>query len=167
MLRADMVINPDDTPLEDRKVTLDGIGMSIATNVFPAGVVDGFVAGEHRREDSVLALAIGHKARLSGIQLRVKDWAQIRSVDGRKVERTRLAGLPFNQRKDHLFSQTARRILQALTRMLVVLLPANVGFVRFNRIAADREHTAACLHGFANAVRHKPRGFVLDPKAAL
>src|SRR5262245_27775659 len=64
MLRRDMVERADDPALEDREIALDGVGMRVTADVFTARVVHGFVAGEHRSEDSVLAFAVRHETSL-------------------------------------------------------------------------------------------------------
>ena len=53
--------------------------------------------------------------------------------------------------------------------MLVLLLAADIGFVGFDdlALAAERRWGSSDRHGFADAVRHEPRGFVGDAKGAL
>src|SRR6266513_5607612 len=82
MLRADMMESANDAALEDGEKPFNGVGMCIAAHVFAAAMVDRFVAGEQRREDSILALAIGHEASLSGVDLRLQHRAQVSGVHG-------------------------------------------------------------------------------------
>src|SRR5438034_1084613 len=82
------------------------------------------------------------EASLSGVNLRLQYWAQIGGVHGRQVLRTHFARLALNKRKDHFLTQSARSVLETLARMLVVLLPAYVGFVRLNSVTARTKYAA-------------------------
>ena len=46
MLRTDMMVGPSNPPLEDRKITLNRIGVSIAANIFANAMIDGLVASK-------------------------------------------------------------------------------------------------------------------------
>src|SRR6266705_1380881 len=167
VLRADMMESTDNAALEDGEKPFDGVGMRIAAHIFAAAMVDRFVAGEHRRENSVLAFPVGHEASLSGVNLRLQYWAQVGGVHGRQVLRTHFARLALNKRKDHFLTQSARSVLETLARMLVVLLPAYVGFVRLNSVAAPTKYAAVRLHGFSDAVGQEPRALDGHAKSAL
>src|SRR5258706_9986181 len=108
MLRRYVVESADDAALEDGEISFDRVGMRIAAHVFTAAVVDGFVAGEHRRKNAVLPLTVRHKAGLGGVQLRVEDRTQVRGIHGRQMERAGLPGLAVNESEHHLLAETAR-----------------------------------------------------------
>jgi hypothetical protein len=50
MLAIYVLVDANKTAFEDRKEALKGIGMNIAALPFKFGVIDGFMAGDRRRE---------------------------------------------------------------------------------------------------------------------
>lgn len=166
VLRADMVVDTIDAALEDRKVTFNRVGVCVAAHVFARAMVHNIVAGKHRRDKAVLAFAVRHQARFCGVQLRGKDRAQIIGIDGSQVHGAHLAAT-LDQREHHLFAHAADVLAVALAAVFVALFSAHIGFVRLHRSAASAEHPARSLHRFADAVRHEPRGLVLNAKRTL
>lgn len=62
MVRADVVKRADDSALENGEVAFNCVGMGVATDVFTRAMVYNVMALEHRSDQTVLALAIGHQA---------------------------------------------------------------------------------------------------------
>jgi len=60
MLLADMVINTIDAALQDREVTLDGIGVNIASDVFAKAVIDHAMFHEVAPDALIGRALVGH-----------------------------------------------------------------------------------------------------------
>src|SRR5260370_15209620 len=121
MLLRDVVIGAHDPALEDGEVAFDRVGVSLAAHVLTDPVVDRFVFGEHRAENAVLALAIGHQERRL-IKLRFKDGAQGLCGDIRDVLRPDLAAA-LDDRKDGFLARAAE-VLRVSPPCVFVLFPA-------------------------------------------
>src|SRR5688500_6283591 len=106
VLRADAMERANNTAIEYGEVPFHGVRLRVAANVFPDTVVNSVMTFEERREQAVLALAIGHKASAGAMQLCVKDRAQ-RSGVYRRHMRGAYLPTPFDQREHHLFADTA------------------------------------------------------------
>lgn len=64
MLWADMVANARHATLQDRKITLNRVGMRTAANVLTDVAVHGFMAAEHMGQNAELAFAVRHERGL-------------------------------------------------------------------------------------------------------
>lgn len=58
VLRADMVKSAEDAALEDRKVSLDSVGVGIATDVLASPMINNFMALEHGGYQAILPLGV-------------------------------------------------------------------------------------------------------------
>lgn len=164
--RADMMERTDNAALEDREVTLDSVRCNVATHIFTGGVIDDFMAGEHGRDQAVLAFAIRHQVRVRGIHSRVQNGTKVVGIDGWQMQGAHLAAT-FNQREHHFLIDTANGLFVALGAMAVFLFAAHIRFVRLNDLAATTKQAATVFHGFAKAMLHEPCGLVRDAKRAM
>lgn len=75
----------------------------------------------------------------------------------------------LNERDHGFFAGAAQIALVALSKVFVLFLAADVGFVKFHRLAfaAKRAGRVQIAHTFANTMTHKPRGFVGQPDHAV
>ena len=84
-----MVVNARDAALEDRKVSLNRIGVRVSANVLPDPVIDSFVVRESSSHVPVLARIIRHQRR-GGVDMRDKDGLRV-AADIKDVVRAHLA----------------------------------------------------------------------------
>lgn len=155
VLFGNVLVDTINTTLEDAEVSLDGVGVDIAANVFLGAVVDAAVtAFEVPADSGVDARFVSHKARVT-VCMHAKDRAQSVGSDVRDVETADLSA-PLYQRHDDL-------LLGDRTISPVLALAAQVGFVGFQNLASATQR-AGCetpdfLHALADAVRKEPCGF--------
>lgn len=165
MLLADMVIDAIDPALEDREIVLDGVGVRVASHVFLDTVVDALVARELIAHQAVLPGIVGHEPG-AAIYLRHQDRAQRLGVHLGHVMRAHEAAT-LDQGERDLLARPADRA-GALAAMLVLLLAADIGLVRLDRLAfAAKRASMKLAHPFADAVRHEPGALVGDPEHAV
>lgn len=157
MLLADMVEGAGDAALQDREVTLDGVGVNVATDIFLDAVVDGLMA-EVPVHMAVLPSIVGDEQGLV-IDLGHEDRAESGRGNAGDVMRTDVT-IALDQGEDSLLTPTATELLGgALAPMPVLLLAADEGLVGFDGLALSTKRTKATfLHGFADAMRHEPSG---------
>jgi hypothetical protein len=166
VLLADVVIRPRNAALKDREVAFDRIGVGIAPDVFADTVVDRLMAGEIRPENTVLPLAISHKRRAS-VKLRGQDRAQGRGRHFRDMVRADLAAT-LDKRESDLLARAADVSLLALPSVLILLLPADIGLVCFDRLSrAAHRRGVDIAHRLTDAVRHEPSRLVRNGQHAV
>lgn len=167
VLRADMVKRADNAALENREISFNRVCVCVAAHVFSRTMIDRFMALEHRREDAVLAFAVGHQIGIGSIHLRLKDWAQIVCVDRWQMERAHLAAA-LDKRENHLLADSADMLFVAFAAVLVRLFAADVGFICLHRGAVPAKLAGIRrFHAFADAVRHEPGRLVGHAKHTL
>jgi hypothetical protein len=66
VLLADVMIDTVNAALEDREITLNGVGVCVAPDVFLDRMVDGFVAGEALADLRIYRALIGAEVRFFG-----------------------------------------------------------------------------------------------------
>ena len=121
VLRADVVIGADDAAFEDREISLNRIGVSVAANVLIGAVVDRFVAGELFSDVVVLAAFVRHQRRLAA-DLSNQDRAQRLAAHLWHMERADLSAA-LDQSECHFFASAADVALVALALCLFFSLP--------------------------------------------
>jgi hypothetical protein len=153
MLLTAMLIDALHSALEDRIVALDRISVDVAVaDIFVGAVLDGFVAGEPLTDVLVVTSLIGHQRGFAGDVI-ADDIVNLPDASVVDVKATRTTAALYESKNSVLMSPTAAALFLAFD-------VANKGFVCFYGLAnaAHRSH-ADNAHGFADAMRHEPRGF--------
>ena len=167
MLLADVMECSVNAALEDGKVAVHRVGVSIAAHVPADTVVDRTVTGELAADFFRCRAFVGHDVRFGG-HLLLKDGAEIVGIDGRNVVRADLAA-KLDKRKYGFLANAASALVLALAAMLVLLQSTDERFVNFNRlaVAAKRDRKVTIPHSLAQAMAHEPRGFVRQLKRPM
>ncbi len=153
---ADMLVNAIDAALEDREVSLSGIGGRIA-----ARVIDGAVTGEPLASFPVNAALVGSQVR-SDINFGLKDWTQI---GGSHLWDMMGTDAPFT------FDQSDDGFLRGgISISAVPGFAADESFVRLNKFALAAERPGVVNmevhHRLAEAMRQEPCGLQGDAEHA-
>ena len=164
VLFSDMMVSADQTALEKREKTLDGVGMHVAANVLVARMVDGAVLAESTSSGVVDVRLVGHQMR-SRRSLGAENRLDVFRVDVRNVERASDT-IALNKRNDlHLMLSAAFGFAPFDV--------APVGFIGLNDSAFTASSTSEKLrslvagHCLADAVSHEPCGAVLNSESAV
>ena len=117
---------------------------------------DRFVRREATAEADVNPRLVGMQPGLTGDRVN-DDRPQSRCRDIRDMMRSRPAAA-LDQSQHRLFAARAAMNASALAGVFVVLLAANVGFVRLHNfaVAAELADDPRLAHALADAVRHEP-----------
>jgi hypothetical protein len=97
---GDVLIDAIDAPLEDAEISLNGIGMNVATDVLAFGVVDGAVRSKVVADEGVNVRLIGHQVGFKR-DIAGHDTAYSVGADGGHVERAHVA-VTFDKGNDRL-----------------------------------------------------------------
>lgn len=164
MRLGNVMIDTDDTALHDREIALDGVGMRVATNILANSVVHSLVF-EVLMDVAILARVVGHDGGFR-VELFPQDGAKIVPGDVGHMERTN-APITLDEREYGLLAGAAD-FSGALGAVPILLLAADVGFVRFNKLA-DTTHWRRITvpHGFTDAMRHEPSGLESDAQGPM
>jgi hypothetical protein len=159
---ADMLVNAIDAALEDREVSLGGIGRRIAANVFLLRVIDGAVTGKALASLPVDAALIGPQVR-GNVDFGFKNGSQIHGSHFRDMMGTD-APFAFYQSNDSFLGGGC----------LVGAVPgstANESLVSFDELsfAAERAKVTdiEIRHCLTDAVRQEPCGLQGDAEDAV
>lgn len=152
----DVLVNAVDAALEDAEVTLNGVGVDIAPDVFLGAVVDGLVPTTEAHADVGGHTAIiGHVAAV-GVDVLGQDWPQVVGIDVGDVEAADMAPT-LHQGYDNLLGRDDIGI------GAVRCLAADVALVAFHGAPWTTQRLVANgLHGFPDAHGHKPSGLEGD-----
>ena len=159
MLVRHPVIRAVIAPLHQRPKRLDAVGVRHAVHVFTDRVLDRFMVGE----PVVAAMVIGvdHGVRRHLLADKALQRLAVRAVDARGGHPVRLAVLHAD---DGLLADRTPTLLQLPGLVLVLLFPADVGFVHFYR---TRERADFRLERLAEPVQHEPCGLLTDPEVPV
>lgn len=159
-MMAAMLVNALHTALEDGEKAFDGIGMDGAVqagNVLAVHVFDDTVTGEILTQVEILVCLVGHYPGFArDILPQDRDKGH-----GFKVvhnQTARASGAAVYEGQHLVLVLVATSFLRALGFLGAVV--TDKGFVHFDGATAFPKHFKAIgLHGFADAVAHKPSGF--------
>lgn len=164
MVGRAVLINAFHPALEDRKETLDSIGMDGAifpSNVFLVKMPSEPVIREVWPHLFVVGGIIGHDAGFA-IDVRLQQRHDGFHLDIVDYHATRPSGIAVDERKNLVHARIAA------LGLLPALIPTDKGFVNFYDSAIPAERfDATIFHRFPDAVRHEPRGFQSDPQGAM
>lgn len=154
---ADMEVAAGDAPLQDAEVVLDGVGVSVAADVFVRLVGYAFMV-EVATHMAVLAGIVGVQLGLP-VDLSHDDRPQVRGGDAGDVHGAD-ATIALDQRaRGFLAPAPAQTALGALATMAVLFLAADEGFIGLYCLAfAAQRSQRTTLHGLANAMGQEPSG---------
>jgi len=164
MLLFAMLVDAFHAALEDRIVSLDGVGrdypLTIVANIFIDTMLDGFMAGESLTDVLIMASLIGHQRSLASDVI-ADDRVNLSGAGILNMEATR-AALPLNESKDRVF------VAPSATALALAVNSSDESFVSFYGFAraAHRGH-ADNAHGFTDTVRHEPCGFESYAKGSV
>jgi hypothetical protein len=162
MFLADMLVNAIDAALENREVSLSGIGGRIAADVLLLRVIDSAVTGEPPASLPVHAALVGSQMR-SNINFGLKDWAQICGSDLLDMMGTD-PPFTFDQSDDGFFRR-------GISISAVPGSAADESFVRLNKFALAAERPGVVNvevhHRFAEAMRQEPCGLQRDAEDTM
>ena len=157
---TDVMIRSVNAALKDREVVFGGIRARVAPDVLFNRVVDRLVACEASAKPDIDRTAIGAEVAILGNRIR-EDRLQRSCGHVGDVVRTHLAAA-LDQRHYGLLVRD-RSCVSA-----VCSFAADVCFVALNKLAFTAEWAGINrAHGFANAVRHEPRGLVSHSERAV
>jgi hypothetical protein len=140
--------------LEHAVVAFDRVRMHVAAHVFFFAVVDAFVAREVLAEVVILAGFVRHDRGFFG-DVRLDDRNKVAGFRAVHMEGTNFAALAIHKREN--------RVLMAIAALFHSAgLLTNESLVHFHDAAGTAHGSKrARAHGFADAMREEPRGFVL------
>lgn len=156
MLRAHLMVRADNRALEQRPYALDAVGVNISTNPFFRAVIDAMVFGIRVFDPEVTGVIVG--VDFAGFRVNrfryeaVKGFpvAPLLLLLNAKPDRTAALECPENH-----------RFVSEVAASNVAALPADVGFVAFDRstLAADRRGVYFG-HSLADAVAEVPGSLI-------
>ena len=158
MLRAGVVVNPMQAALHDRPHALDGVRVNAVADVFARAVVDTLMGVEQPVEPEVSAMLVRVER---GARLDVAVNGAVKRVGGRVRDDPGLRPTALLAHPQHgSLADRAAPSVELLALVLVGFLAANIHLVDFDEPAQDGRVIAA---GFAEPLKHEPRGLLRDP----
>jgi hypothetical protein len=161
MLLADVMIDAIDAAFQDREISLDRVGVGVATDILFCRVIHSLMAGEALADRCIEAALVSAQIRLRR-NLLFEDRLEIGGIDVRDMK-GRDATFALHKR-DHGFVAG-----QLLCVGPVLRLAANISFIGLNELAfatqAVRQLTFP--HCLANSMGHEPCGFQGDAKGPV
>ena len=159
------MVGASNPTLQDREIRLNGVRMSIATDVLSNAVIDDFMA-KISMHMMILSRVVSHQKRTC-IQLGDQNRPQSLCSDPGHLLRADPAPT-LDQRERYLFTLTADIGRVALRAVFVFLFPTYVRFIGLNCLSfAAHRDGVEFAHPLTNAVSHKPSCFVRESKHSV
>jgi hypothetical protein len=158
MLWASMVIDADQTALENRENALNSVGSHVVSNILASAVVDGIMAETRVANAIICASFVGMQGR-SDFDVLMNSGLNsflICALDRRCNRSAAALAHPQNGR----LADRAATSFELLVFVLVSFDPADISFVDFYNAAKLLEVTAA---GFAKPMQKEPCRLLRDP----
>jgi hypothetical protein len=152
VLLVHVLINADQSALEDREETFKGVGMYVAARPFAFGMVDRLMLIFGRHEEFVAVRSVSDQAARI-VQMLAQGIAHIAMIQVHGADRTAALDQAEHHRRGLGIQRQASRFT-GLGRL------GQVGFVRLDGLAEAAQWAGGTgRHGMTNPMAHEPRGF--------